>query len=243
MPCKVCGDPKTVRSHLLPKAIIKDVRGDHHTAFAGMNDKFGTLYTQGGSFDDDLLCRSHEDALADCDDYVVRFLRSFNKIATLPVQFEGMVYLVPNTKPELMLKFALSCIWRHAQSRRFGTPNPLNLGPWENTLTRKVFYGGNFDPDLCIMKQDFLIGGEPMRDLVMSPYHNPAYGRRAFEIYLRGFRFTIKLDDRQKGRIPSVIRANGANPLPVLNLDPVNAIDVPQILQIFVNMQSKQLSR
>ena len=239
MPCKVCGNAKTVKSHLLPKSIIIGLHGESRRAFSGARDRLGTQSTQGGEFDSNILCLEHEGMLSDCDNYGVKFFKAFDRSARGPKGFEDVIYVVPNPKPSLLLKFVLSVVWRHALSGRYGQPNPLNLGPWEPELRNKIFFGTSYDPDFCIAQQDFIIGESRHSEIVMPPYHNYNFGRRGFEFYVMGFRLTVKLDGQSKGRMPKLLRANGQNPVLVFRPDAITVTDEPDIMVILKNMRSK----
>lgn len=237
MPCKVCGNPETVRSHLLPRAFVKDTKGDHQAAFQGSSSSQGTILTQCGDFDPDLLCEAHEKSLQLSDDYAVRWVRNFRKNATLRSDLEDKLFEVANPRPDLLLHFVCSVVWRHAASDRFKENDGL-LGPFEAKLRSMIFQGAKYDPAFCISKRDLTVGDQPFDPpIIISPHRNPQWGARGWEFELGGFIWSLKLDSRARGAIPSVMMANGKNPVLVANLPPLPAVERNGFVEIFANMR------
>lgn len=234
MPCKVCGDPDTVRSHLMPRAFVRDMLRDGPYVIEGSRLQTGSVYQQSGRSDDTILCNAHEAALGEADSYGIKFCRRHFRRATL--RYEDMLWLVPNPRPDLLLKFACACIWRRAVSRS-GPPADLDLGPYEVPLRSLLFESGcQFDPTLLISRQNVMLEGQPMDDLLAEPFRNPNYGRRGWQFMVAGFIFVLKLDNRGRKQELDTLKANGRNPVPVLNLPARELVDVPGVIDIAVNM-------
>lgn len=237
MPCKVCGSTKTVRSHLLPRAFIKAVKGTHQIALQGSVKETGTILTQSGEFDSDLLCDAHEKALQCSDNYAVKWVRGFAKNATLRTDLDSVVYVVPNPRPDLLLHFVCSVVWRHAASQRFGPANGVDLGPWEPKLRGMIFHGVRYNPAFRIAKRDLTIGDQIVDPpIIFSPHKNDDRGRNGWDFEVGGFIWSLKLDDRRKGEIPEIIKANRQNPVPVLNYPPLPAVDRTGFIEALANM-------
>lgn len=75
MPCIICGTEKTVRSHILPKAVARDLRRGHAHTIVGSSRYDGVKKLPGGAFSDHLLCKKHEAVTSKFDTYAVGFLR------------------------------------------------------------------------------------------------------------------------------------------------------------------------
>lgn len=234
MPCKVCNDPTTVKAHLIPRAFYSDIKGDDQKLYGGTRTESGTQLSQSGEFDRDILCEDHERSLSDCDTYGVEWVRGFSKNAKLV--FDGQLYEVPNPRPDLMLKFVGSVIWRHGVSQRhlrFGS----NLGPWERQLRDLIFGQSNYNPAFMIRKRDLTLDGVAIDPpIIFSPHEDSTKGTRIWEFELGGFIWTMKLNNRLKGRWPSLVSANDKNPLPVLKLEPLPAHLRTGLINILANM-------
>lgn len=137
--CRVCGDPKTVRSHLIPKAFVKMVRGDDPHALMTDLERETTTTTRGGVFDDGILCSTHEDALKRFDDYAIRFCRRVADTSK-PKDYGG--FIVREVNCDLLCGFALSVLWRCHHSDRVDVRD-TQLGKYADLIENVVFHGGS----------------------------------------------------------------------------------------------------
>lgn len=230
MPCLVCGDPDTVKSHLTPRAFIHDIRGGDTRAYEGSIGYEGTRFTQGGAFDRTILCHRHEDHLKDCDDYAITWLRNVDAAAQTSAC--GNYLSVANSRPDLLAKFVCSHVWRHAvspQNRSFD----MTLGPWEWQLRDKIFAAGRYDPSFLIIRQRWMSQGTELKELIIAPYK---IDKRLWEFNLGGLRWILKLDDRRKYRSIDRVRANDKQQLEIPILEDTEFTKRPGILDIAVNM-------
>jgi hypothetical protein len=137
--CVVCGASPTVKVHMVPRALMMDVRGDEKALRESNRLKPGWAFRQNGQWDDSFLCAGHEKAFGTADDYAVRFCRNLSTaIADHP---SAHAHRVPNPKPELLIRFIYATIWRTVMAPRnaiFGA----NLGRYEIELRSALFEGG-----------------------------------------------------------------------------------------------------
>lgn len=139
--CRVCNDPKTVRSHLIPKAFVKSMRGkDPHALMTDLERETATA-TRGGLFDDGILCSVHEDNLKKYDDYAIRFCRRVAGTSK-PNDFGG--FTVREVDCDLLCRFALSVLWRCHHSDQVGVRD-TQLGKYADLIADIVFHGGAAD--------------------------------------------------------------------------------------------------
>jgi hypothetical protein len=221
MACKICGDPKTVKSHLLPRSFIKAIKGKHQTALVGFANALGHKHTQSGEFDPHLLCEEHERSLDSCDRYAFEWVTQYEQNSTLRRAHGGMIADVRNPKPDLLLKFVCSVLWRHALSDRMAGSG-IDVGPWEPKLRDLIFNGGSYNPQFCIAKRDLLVNGIILKpSVIMVPHRKPVWGRRGWAFELAGFIWGVKLDDRSSGRMFPDLTANDRDPVPVWMFDPL----------------------
>lgn len=234
MGCKVCGNPATVRSHLMPRAFVRDMLRGSDYVEEGSLHQTGSVYQQSGRWDPSILCERHEAALAEADDYGVRFCRRLFRKAEL--KYEGALWVVPNPRPELLVKFACACVWRRGVSLS-GPPADLDLGPYEVRLRNLLFYADtSYNPALLVCRQNVTLEGEPLNEILMEPFRNPNYGKRGWQFSAGGFLFVLKLDERGRKQEVEALKVNGQNPAPVLNFPSKELVDVPGVIDIAVNM-------
>jgi hypothetical protein len=241
MACLVCGDPTTVKSHLTPRAFTLDVRGADTRAYEGSTAFEGTRFTQAGTFDKTILCDAHEHSLKDCDDYAIDWVRQV-PAKSIP-SHEGKLLHVPNPRTDLLLKFVCSHIWRHAvspQNRDFD----MDLGPWEVLLRELIFGNGSrYNPTFHIFRQRWTSQGKELKELLIPPHRISGQGRRRWEFDLGGLLWVIRLNERHVVRELEKLKANNADPVPILVLDDRELADRPGMLDIAVNMYRNEYVR
>jgi hypothetical protein len=234
MACLVCGNPKTVKSHLTPRAFTLDIRGDDSRAYAGSLAFEGTRFTQAGTFDRSILCSVHEQMLGPCDDYAVDWVRRVGRDAGTALN--GAMMQLPNPRPDLLLKFVCSHIWRHAVSDQ-NSAFDMDLGPWETRLRELIFGSGSrYNPTFHIFRQRWMSEGTECKELIVPPYRLPGQGKRRWEFDLGGLLWFLRLNERQvDGRIEH-LKANDKDPVPILVLDDRELTERPGVVDIGVNM-------
>lgn len=233
MPCLVCGSSETVRSHILPRALMHDIRADGTHAAAGWLDRDGTMFTQSGIWDGDILCALHEGALNDADTYAVKFCRTFDDVAQPTPQANG--FMVANPRPELLPRFAIAVIWRYCVSR-FGRRQSQKLGSWE-TILRSLLFDSHPTatmPDLMIIRQQAQIDGRTI-PFATQPHSARHQGITYWQFQVAGLQFRMKLDRRPDG-MPPMLLAAGSDPLVVPNLGPQDVRHVKGYQQVFQRM-------
>lgn len=135
--CSVCGASPTVRSHHIPRAFIKGIRGTDKHALLTDRDRPGHRPTQGGTFSDDILCSEHEAVTGHLDDVAVRFCKA---AFSGPPMVAGSAFEVDGFDPIVLVRFACSILLRCHYSDRDET-RLVNLGPYAPDLARVVFDG------------------------------------------------------------------------------------------------------
>lgn len=128
MPCVIWGEPETDQAHIFPRALH---------AMEGSAFSEGTKFQAKGLYDPDLLCRLHEDAFREADDYGIRFIRQFLKKGR--ATFRDKVWEVPNPKPRLLVRFVAACIWMPGVSPVGAEGADLDLGLAEPRLRDLLF--------------------------------------------------------------------------------------------------------
>lgn len=233
MPCLICGSAETVRSHILPRALMHDIRAGEKHAVAGWRNRDGLVFTQSGFWDGEILCAAHEGALHDADTYAVEFCRTFDEVAQPTPQGNG--FMLPNPRPEILPRFAMSVVWRYCVSH-FGLAQGAKLGPWEHTLRSLIFDGRTTvtAPDLMVIRQLAQIDGRtiPFATQPHSARHN---GITYWQFQVAGLLFRLKLDRRPDG-MPAMLLAAGSDPLVVCDMGPQDVRHVKGYQRVFERM-------
>ena len=133
--CRICGTSPTVRSHHIPRAFIKGIRGTDKHVLLTDRDRPGHRPTQGGTFSDDIFCAEHEAVTGRLDDIAVRFC----KAAYLgPAMVAGGAFEVRGFDPIALIRFACSILLRCHYSGRDET-RLVDLGRYAADLASIVF--------------------------------------------------------------------------------------------------------
>lgn len=191
--CAVCGKGPTVKSHLRPRALHHDLRGDQKAVIFSEVEKPGYQLSQGGRYDKTILCAEHEAALGPYDDYAVDFVRTF---PTLRRRVGRVAYEVSPINSELLIRYVSSVVWRHGVS----TVCPeVALGPYEKLLRDITFEGAPClpEPSVLIAFNELPDGStEPTHQIGMSPSPTTLFERRCWSFWDGGLNFIIKTDRR-----------------------------------------------
>lgn len=191
--CIVCGASPTVKAHMAPRALMKDLRGDEKALREANHLEPGWVFRQSGQWDDSFLCAEHEKAFATADDYAVRFYRKLS--AAIADHPSAHAHRVPNPKPELLIRFIYATIWRTAMAPRnakFGT----NLGRYEIELRRALFEGGPLNlPALLGISNPVLPDGSAA-GFGLLPYRNKILGTNTWCFTIGRLNVHLKTDRR-----------------------------------------------
>jgi hypothetical protein len=210
MPCRICGDPKTVKSHLLPRAFVADARDGRTDLMVGSLDRQGFGLTQGGHFDRNLLCDIHERALGVFDDYAVDLVRSFyRRIETRELEGRSFWFLRQIDTGRLV-RFAASVVWRWSESTLPETAG-VALGEQEPAFRRAVFEGEDVSLEPVLVMYSLASRDlEPttVRRIILAPSASKIGDVRFWGFAVGGLAFLVKADKRAA---PSegLVKANG----------------------------------
>ncbi len=133
--CSICGTKPTVRSHLMPQAFIRDIRGDDKYVILTDRDRSRKKFVQGGTYSADIFCAEHEAVTGVLDSVAVNFCRTVYSGPPLRV---GAAFKVTGFEPSTLIRFACSILLRCHLSCR-DEARLINLAPDADNLTRVVF--------------------------------------------------------------------------------------------------------
>lgn len=235
MPCVICGDPATIEAHIVPRALYRRVAGDQQHAIQGSQFRVGSRYQAKGLFDRNLLCALHERMLGPADDYGMRFLHRFETEGRSAMR--GNVWIVPNAKPDLLIRFVAACIWRRGVSSVDRQAADLDLGLAEPKLRAMLFDGETrYQPPLMIVRRTYTSQGEPMREVMWEPGKSFGFGDNTWLFFALGCEFVMKLNPYSHPPFPAVFVANGKQEVWAADMDAEELVDVPGVIDIAANM-------
>lgn len=213
MPCLICGDDKTVRSHILPKALIHDLKEGASHVISGSRWHKGAKPSAAGRFSDDMLCSEHEAATSALDTYGVRFVREVRRTYEAGPLSKSLEVTNPN--PRMLSRFALSLIWREAH-------NPANvnartsLASYDAAVSDAVFADGDIDWPMLVSQSQFSLGEQRAIQFALHPYRVRLMERNAWSFTLLGVTFWLVSDSRGLPVLPDWLRANVSDPATIV---------------------------
>lgn len=235
MGCLICGDPNTVEAHIVPRAIYRTLAGDQQHAFEGSRFKEGVNYQAKGLFDRTILCRTHEEMLGRADDYGVKFLRRFEEDGVSSMN--GSVWTVPNPRPDLLVRFVASCIWRRGVSIVHREEADLELGLAEKKL-RGMLFGemGTYQPPLLVKRRRLVSQGQPVREIMWLPGKTWGFGDNTWSFFALGCEFIMKLNPYGVPAFRPLFTANCRDPVWCLDMPLEEISEVEGLVEIGANM-------
>lgn len=227
MVCKVCGNDRTVKSHLIPRSIFHDMRGraSHLRGFANGR----SIIFQAGAFDRQILCQAHEDMLCDADTYGTGFLRRFAALA--PQDCKDQMYtFLDNPRPDLLLDFACAVVWRHGVSAH-GSLDERTLSPWDSLLKDRLFLGSkSFSPVLVLERRPRLLRSKPIAKTFLFSPIKLLKTIGTFDFAVNELEFLLNLHVREHE--PRSEDAGSNNPVGVANKPPQEIIGDPRLVNV-----------
>ncbi len=187
--CLLCGKAPTVKSHLLPAAIGRDIRGDGPNFWVGSIGQDGRRIIQSESFDR-FLCDQHEAALHDYEERTIAFCRSFE---LSPAERLRGAFVRDTIATEDLVRFATSVLWRFHMSS-LPEARRVDIRTWEPVL-RDVTFGGRIDRAPEVLVCAVTVEGIPVSRFAIPPAQTRVERRRVWTFVLSGIGFMVKIDD------------------------------------------------
>lgn len=233
MGCLVCGSSATVKSHIFPRSLMLDVRGNDPHLHQIQLDREGSKFLQNGPWDDDILCAEHEELTQAADDYAAKFCRE----AVAKVSQSSGRGTIPNPKPDLLAKFAYQTVWRFSGSRLGRGVN--TLGPFSDIMRDCSF--GSRTPELPVLlaRNHLTMPDGSESSLVVAPFPSRLGQWRCWLFSVGGVQFYTKCDRRPFPNGWQDYFANRNNPAVILKLEKMQAHLVP-ILQPVMRQMAKR---
>lgn len=235
MPCIVCGDPKTIEAHIFPRALYRMAAGKQQHAYEGSAHREGTKFQAKGLFDPNLLCRLHEDAFRQADDYGVRFIRTFQRKGK--VALDGRAWMMPNPNPKLLVRFVAGCIWRRSVSPIQRDAADLDLGTAEPRFRDFLFNpASTFNPPMFVKRRTLMSQEHHLHEVMWLPTKGFGGSKGAWSFFAFGCEFVMNVSPYGGLPIHALFRANDKKDLWCVNSPPEQFTGVAGVLDIAVNM-------
>jgi len=232
--CIVCGRSPTVKSHLFPRALMLDMRGDAKTLYEGSRHYAGYREQQNGPWDDRFLCKRHEDEAGAGDDYAVDFCRRIDAGDYRPF---GPVFQMLNPEPDKLLAFIYGTVWRHAVAPRNAALR-LDLGPYEKELRSALFENGPKSLQAFTSLSTLSdCTGKPV-SVALAPYRQKFREFSTWHFIVGRLDVHLKTDRRPFPADWGPYLANGADPIVLHAVDPVDIATVPLLRPITDNIRA-----
>lgn len=211
--CRICGSTETVRSHLFPRALHRDIRKDAKHVVGVKPGQERVSYLQSGEWSDRILCAAHEAQLGESDDYAIRFCRAFLDRGQ-PIG-NGQAVRIANPQPRKLVVFAHAVVWRHAAAHKY---LERSLGPYMDLIQAALFETGAL-LELIVVEPGHQHRGE--RTLLgVCPVVTRTQGVRCVRFDIGGLGFILKTDQRLFPYPLRLFKVD-SDPTIILIMDPV----------------------
>lgn len=240
MPCLICGNPKTVRSHLVPRSLAHEVRGKDKTLSLLSRTPGRPQSMQAGPFDRDLLCDQHEKVTAELDTCGMKFIRKARQLvrSSPGVQFVD----VPNPTPAKLSRFVGSIVWRCFLSPQ-GENDPTALAEHRSTLERWVFENVSSDNLTAVAAATSYRVGSLKGRLIVLPWRVAVPDRCIWHMELGGMSFLMEAGIHSKFKSIAPARLELSDPVMVYINDETDALAWQPTADIFRAVHSRNATR
>jgi hypothetical protein len=154
MPCRHCGQPETIESHVIPKGFFTQARGLGLKPVVIRRDRARKV--QGLPFSKTILCRRCDGFLGKFDDYAIKIQREITELSKQP-QHAGPTKSridMGHLQIDKLERFVLSVFWRaHHAAEEAG--NNFQFPKFESEVSRFIFEDNSTRPawmSICAIK-------------------------------------------------------------------------------------------
>lgn len=191
MTCLVCGKTPTVRSHLIPRAMAREVQVGTGHAVIKRPGEF--IHTQSGLYETSILC-------ADCDNALGRIeniaAKAFRRIRQEAKKLGEGKYWIAGVSGDDILRFLAGVMWKFsvASTRH----EKIQLGPYQQIAQELAFSDGLL-PDSC---DAWLVRLKIKEDddsvfAYRAPKPDRIHGVNGYRLILGGVFAFVKTDQRK----------------------------------------------
>lgn len=191
MPCKNCGNDKTIRAHLIPKVFCKQIQlGNSHATQVGLNGDFKV--SQSGLWDDSILCTECDNKLGALENYAHKV---FSVIRTYGSEKPGASKAVDGVDCTVILRFCAALLYKFSITKP--ERGRIRLGRYQE-MCRDTAFGNQSIPE-----EIDAFAFRPIRyarDAEVFAYRAPSPDRKhrinLYRFMIGGMLIFVKLDKR-----------------------------------------------
>lgn len=233
--CAVCGAQPTVKSHIIPRGLAHDLRGDSKHLIGGSIFRPGISLPQSGRWDSKILCAQHEAALTVYDDYGIRFVRAFR---AAPFDGRDRVTILPNPIPSHLQLFFLAMIWRKDLSNQV-MGETSKLGPYAEKIAASLFEGRLINAPVVLMRSPTSINDQRI-SIFVEP-HRAKFGIwNAWKCDLGWIGGIVILDRRPVSADWQYLDGSRSERVEVVNMDMIDIRRMKLLDPILANMRQSR---
>lgn len=205
MACLICGAPKTIEAHLIPRAFVAEVKtdpGEQHLILNVGQSRPTKSHT--GVYDRGILCGGCDSHLGGHEGYAFELLRHARRAAVPP---DSVVALDP-IDGDRMVRFAAGIAWKYAVTTR---PGRINIGPYVDKLGNVALRDTPIplSVDLAMLRIVELDGDVYF---YRTPMPDRQEGVNLVRFTVGSFLFFLKIDKRRNGTmLPAECWLRGRN--------------------------------
>jgi hypothetical protein len=196
MSCLVCGEEKTIKAHLIPRAFAKEVAlnvGEKHVITNSTGDQYTTTDT--GRFDDGILCGR-------CDGIIGQYEGTVFNILCKARDSKPRVNSILECDPldgDIFVRFAAGVAWKYCVTKpSFGR---IEIGPYSNVLREIAFKTLPIPPSIDV-SAIYLQDGSSDVFFYRTPMPDRKFQVNVVRFSVGGFVFFLKTDKRPNPSFP-----------------------------------------
>lgn len=182
--CRRCGNEKTIKAHIIPRAFAHQAKGSEKRLSA-IDDEGGERFTQSGYWDRNILCASCDGKLGVFDRYYVEFCRSLRGVISLP----GGPRVFKNVDALMIAKFANSVVWRASISKRNECAE-IDLQSIENEVADAIF-DEKAKPKLPVVLVRYVSEKADLFSFYANPYAQDLHKSKVVTFFVGGIRLQV----------------------------------------------------
>lgn len=216
MKCKKCGEErKLVKAHIVPRSFYMDLRASNeYLNVVPGNPAERITISRIGDYDQNILCQECDRFLGVFDDYGKSVLLD-GKNERKEIIKGGVVagWEISDINASKLEKFILSVLWRASITQRTFFQR-VNLGPHEFALQKYIWSEESHNSVFGCVVSKFTRSSKAIdaEKVMLSPHRFRCEGINYYSLYMGGYAFWIRIDQRKsKGLLARIEISSGKN--------------------------------
>ena len=190
MSCIICGDAPTIKSHLIPRTLAREVQVGKAHAYVRSSNNFD--HTQSGIFERNILCKTCDNELGKFENIAATAFRKIREEAKNSALGE---YTLRGASGDDILRFVAGLLWKYSVA---STKNGrIDLGPYQKVMRDIAFalkpIPTNIDALLCRLKSH---NGDDGVFAYRAPKPDRQENVNGYRILVGGIFIFVKIDQQ-----------------------------------------------